>query len=424
MTVGVVGLGFAGLRAATLLKERGAHVRLFEARSRIGGRCRTIEDDGLVYEAGGEWIDADHHRVLALLREHGRSPLVPGDWPRMLLHKGSVCDELTLWEDALEDDLRVEGALQEGVRGLRLPHWVNRGKEGSDARSVMDFLRENTASERGLWWQTSKWRSDEGEDLDRISLLGWLANGLLYADREGGELSAFRIPGGSSSLMREMLAATGAEPQFNRSLVRVARDGFGVTLGFEDGGSERVDRAILTLPPPALERVVFDPPLSAEKRCAVEGVGMGRAVKIAWTFSRAWWLDRNWGGSLQCDLPFQQTWDSTLGEVPVLQAYVCGEESVRFSRSPDPVGESLAMLAEVFPEARETFVRGRFHDWPNDPFAGGAFSYLPCGYVLSDMAGIAPAEGPVHFAGEHTAIWQGFIEGALESAERVVGEIG
>jgi monoamine oxidase len=29
----------------------------------------------------------------------------------------------------------------------------------------------------------------------------------------------------------------------------------------------------------------------------------------------------------------------------------------------------------------------------------------------------------VHFAGEHTAIWTGFIEGALESAERVVGEV-
>ena len=38
------------------------------------------------------------------------------------------------------------------------------------------------------------------------------------------------------------------------------------------------------------------------------------------------------------------------------------------------------------------------------------------------MEHIAPPEGRIHFAGEHTALWSGFIEGALESAERVISE--
>jgi monoamine oxidase len=39
------------------------------------------------------------------------------------------------------------------------------------------------------------------------------------------------------------------------------------------------------------------------------------------------------------------------------------------------------------------------------------------------MAHIAPAEQRIFFAGEHTSSWVGFLEGALESAERVVREV-
>ena len=36
---------------------------------------------------------------------------------------------------------------------------------------------------------------------------------------------------------------------------------------------------------------------------------------------------------------------------------------------------------------------------------------------------IARAEGRIHFAGEHTSLWPAFMQGALESGERVAREI-
>ena len=39
--VGIVGSGFAGLRAAQVLLEKGYNVAVFEARDRIGGRVLT-----------------------------------------------------------------------------------------------------------------------------------------------------------------------------------------------------------------------------------------------------------------------------------------------------------------------------------------------------------------------------------------------
>src|SRR5579859_4662270 len=108
MRVGVVGLGFAGLRAAALLERAGVEVELFEARTRPGGRMHCVHDkDEPLYEAGGEWIDADHHRALKLIRDHGLEPAAQTNWPQLLVHHGKRTVEHLVWSDALEDDLRV-----------------------------------------------------------------------------------------------------------------------------------------------------------------------------------------------------------------------------------------------------------------------------------------------------------------------------
>lgn len=423
MTVGVVGLGAAGLRSAQLLEQAGIEVKLFEAKGRPGGRLHTIDEgDGAVYEAGGEWIDSDHHRVLSLLKQFSLEPDVKTNWPRKLIYEGKHTTEDLIWTDALEDDLRVESAAREMCRELNSPPWTNHQVPEMDQRVLQDFLREHTQSERGLWWVTSKYRSDEGDDTDQISLLGWLCGYLNYLNRDGDELSAFRIPGGGRGLCEKILQSLNGPHSFGTPLRRVRQDSKGVTLLFENGQT-RVNHLILTLPPTALERVVFEPALSVTKRCAIEACRMSRAVKIVWQFDRAWWKDREWGGSLHCDGPLQQTWDGSLDAAPILTAYICGEEAVRWSSLGDPVRAGLYELSLLFPEAAQHFKRGWFHNWVGDAHAGGAFSHLAPGYVLEHMEHIATPEKHIHFAGEHTALWTGFIEGALESAERVVAEL-
>lgn len=423
MRVGIVGLGAAGLRAAMLLERAGIQVSLFEAKGRPGGRLHTADEgDGVLYEAGGEWIDADHVRVLSLLDEFNLAPPGRASWPGKIIYNGRETTEAELWADALEDDLRVEAAARELCRNLILPAWKNTQVPELDQESLASFLAQHTQSERGLWWTTARYRSDEGDDPDRVGLLGWLAGYMHYLDRDADVMSAYRIPGGARSLCERIVSGLKAEVQYSRILRRVRQDDTGVTLSFDDG-NERVDRVILTLPPPALERVVFEPALSVSKRCAVEACEMSRAIKIVWQFSTPWWREQGWGGSMMCDTPIQQTWDGGLGEAPVLTAYICGDDAAEWCSLGDPVRAGVYELAQIFPDAAETFVRGWFHNWLTDPYAHGAFSHLAPGYVLEFMEHIGVSEGRVHFAGEHTAEWSGFIEGALESAERSVGEI-
>ena len=423
MKVGIVGMGAAGLRAAMLLQEAGVELELFEARHRPGGRMHTVDEGfGAVFEGGGEWIDSDHHRVIDLLKQFGHQLLGNQEWPGKVVYGGKHTTEALIWNDALEDELRVEAAAREHCRDLYEPAWSNTRHAEWDAKNVAMFLANHTTTDRGRWWVTANVRSDEGDDLSRIGMLGWLAGYLKYVDRDNDVASAFRIPGGSQTLYQGMADALRTEPRYGNVLRRVRQDANGVTLTFNKAET-RVDRVILTLPPPCLEQVIFEPALSVHKRCAVEACEMSRAIKLSWEFETPWWKDQGWGGSMKCEGPIQQTWDASFGEAHLLTAYVCGEAAAEWAGLEDPVRAGVHELSTLIPEAGVTFKRGWMQDWLNDPFARGAFSHLAPGYVLEHMEHIATPEGRIYFAGEHCASWTGFIEGALESAERAAPEV-
>jgi monoamine oxidase len=423
MKVAVVGMGAAGIQAALLLEQAGIETRLFEARDRVGGRLYTVEGpDGLLYDAGGEWIDADHTRILEMARSIGVEPEPTPRWPGIVCYRGEMCNEHSLWSDALEDELRLEAAAEELARNMNPVPWDNEHLASFDDVTLAQFIDEQAQSERGKWWLRRRFGSDEGDDVERIGLLGWLAGYRMYLNREPDSMSAYRLSGGMGRLFERVAQTLKTPIHFEMALRRVINDGNRVILQFDDGEAT-VDHAILCLPPPALERICFDPALPPTKRCAIEACEMSRTIKISLQFKTKWWERRKWSGSLICDLPIQQTWDGTKGEVPVLNCYIGGRDADHFLTQTHPVPAALHQLAEIFPEAKDEFVNGILYDWVRDTFAMGSFSHLAPGYVLQHMKFIAEPLGRIHFAGEHTASWVGFIEGALESGERAVGEI-
>ena len=77
----------------------------------------------------------------------------------------------------------------------------------------------------------------------------------------------------------------------------------------------------------------------------------------------------------------------------------------------------------AFPDIERRFQKGLTQNWSDDPWARGGFAIFYPGQMTGWGNAIARAEGRMHFAGEHTSPWQGWMEGALWSADRVFQEI-
>eukprot|EP00927_Polykrikos_kofoidii_P044615 TRINITY_DN38536_c0_g1_i1.p1 TRINITY_DN38536_c0_g1~~TRINITY_DN38536_c0_g1_i1.p1 ORF type:complete len:164 (-),score=33.24 TRINITY_DN38536_c0_g1_i1:23-514(-) len=104
---------------------------------------------------------------------------------------------------------------------------------------------------------------------------------------------------------------------------------------------------------------------------------------------------------------------------PPLSRDVCGRSSPedRLARVVELV-ESLVPGESKQPRVENATVQC----WLEEPFARGVYAVFgPNQSRLADAA--AEAHGRVHFAGEHTATWGGYMNGAIESGLRAAWEV-
>src|SRR6266511_2039003 len=139
-TVTIIGAGLAGLSAAYDLHRAGWKVTVLEARPRVGGRVYSIRSfaHGQVAEAGGEFIEETHTRILALANQFnlklGRVGIWQGeeeDWGSFEGKAGPVSDP-TLWGTNLQEEIdHVWKALSELGKFIPDPYQPQAAREAS-----------------------------------------------------------------------------------------------------------------------------------------------------------------------------------------------------------------------------------------------------------------------------------------------------
>jgi monoamine oxidase len=452
----IVGAGFAGLAAARDLHARGFHVRLLDARARIGGRVHTIRDgfhDGQHGEAGGELIDRGHTaaielakslglRLTRILRKGFGSHLV-GPGGRVRHHVSQTTD----WKRLAE---AFKGALDVYKRAGDRHGWDGAVARVLGARTPEQHLEalgtSRKASAKDVAWLCTQVTSlhgfflAEGGEMSMLMLLDEL-----MADEDPGARQAFRIVGGNDRLATAMARTLGKDAiLLEREVVAITQTENGVSVslrnvsdagdsGMMDGGMMDADYVIVTAPATAVRRIRFEPALPAEQHRAIDTLSYGLATKTLLQCSRPFWRTSGRPRAYGTNLDVGALWDGSEGQAgraAILVSLAGGSSSAQAQallRAEGPAGflERVRwMHAAKRAKNHATVIASHSTTWEHDPWAGGGYAYFSPSFDASLRRWLAVPAGRILFAGEHTSLeWQGYMNGALTTGQRAAMEV-
>jgi monoamine oxidase len=84
---------------------------------------------------------------------------------------------------------------------------------------------------------------------------------------------------------------------------------------------------------------------------------------------------------------------------------------------------AVTEIDKLFPGSSELIENTATVAWPNEPYTRASYAALAPGEVTSHWKTLFEPAGRLFFAGEHATPIQGFMEGAVESGQRVAATI-
>jgi monoamine oxidase len=121
-------------------------------------------------------------------------------------------------------------------------------------------------------------------------------------------------------------------------------------------------------------------------------------------------------------------WDPTLlqgGPRGILEAYIAGPTARKLvgMKETDRLLFALTEMDKVYPGSRREFEGGGTKSWDEDEWQRGDYAWCRPGQMTTFGAQLATPEGRIHFAGEHTSAWPGWMQGAVVSGLRAAREV-
>jgi len=431
----VLGAGLAGLCTAYELQKLGHTATVLEAQTRPGGRVRTLREPfppGLYTEAGAESIPGVHDVTQHYAREFGLT-LLPNQVPgaRSFYHvRGQriAPGDAAVWPfDLTEDERKL------GLAGLFRRYIDEASQQARDAGYVQNPVRAMAAwdSFKPGAWLRSRGASPAAAELVTLGFgteFGSAASFLLHGLNSRGASISYRIDGGNDRLPRAF--ATRVDVRYGAPVTAVNQDDRGVDVVIQSGAGRetlRADRVVCALPCPVIGRIFEAARLSAGKTQAIREQYYSRTVKVFLQTRTRFWLKDGLSGHVTTDLPIERlTPDpgADPGARGALAAYPIGDYTAALERMTEAerVAAAREQAQQIFPELPRFFEGGVSHCWGLDPWQRGSFALHTPGQI-GFIDTLAAPEGRIHFAGEHTSPWTGWMQGALESARRAVREI-
>ena len=420
----IIGAGAAGLAALKKLSAAGSDVLCVEARDRIGGRILTVHDpfSPLPIELGPEFIHGRPPETWDIIRE---AKLLAYDCAEDAVHinAGQIEDAADAWEqvDEITEDMK-------------------RVAERGEDPTFLQFIEQSPHSPKAKRWATGYVEGFNAAHKEMIGVAS-LALDAQAADTIEGDRN-FRLANGYASIPNHLLAGAKDESAHLRLNTVVEaidwKPGSAVVHVRSAVTSEtstiQTRCLIVTLPLGVLQKMPIRPE-PVDVLAAARALCFGQVMRVVFRFSYSWWEEREDladAGFWLSQEPCFPTWWTTLpARTPLLTGWSAGSHADKLLGLPKPVIlkralEDLSRLTGHASEDLKSLVEAAyFHNWHDDPFAGGAYSYVPAGALHHRKALEQPVENTLFFAGEATELngHAATVHGAVATGYRVALQV-
>jgi len=219
--------------------------------------------------------------------------------------------------------------------------------------------------------------------------------------------------------------------RYNAPVIRVERQSTGFRVDYREEGAVRrvaAARVVFAVPASTMRQIEMKPSFSRSKEEAIAQLSYYDGVRFLLQVKRPFWKATGLSGSARTDRA-TEIWDAA-NDQPAsshgILGVTAGGEIARRTRGMTPeasLSAAVDLAADAFPGIQSEFEKGTVYRWSTEPWTRGAFAVFRPGQLTRLMPALAAAESGLHFAGEHTSVWTGWMEGAFESGERAAREV-
>lgn len=437
----VIGAGYAGLTATRELIRAEKKVLLLEARDRVGGRVYTkYLDDDTYIDLGGAWVGPTQDRIYGLIREFGLETFKTYDEGKSTLffkgktkHYKGLIPPLPIGALlSLDMAIKKMNKLSKTVN-LERP-WETPNAQYYDSMTLATWMNQQMSFETAkIMFKLAAeaiWAADPNE----ISML----HALFYA-KSGRDLDTLmnvkngaqeeRIVGGAMQPALKLSETIKDSIRLNSVVKSITQDTDNVIVR-GDSFEFSAKRVIVALPPTMINRIEFLPVLPANREQLMQRMPMGTVTKTFAIYDKPFWRNKGLNGLSATNEGYTTvTFDNSPkdGSKGIMMGFVLGNQAKVFANlSPEERRESiLNSFVNFYGEEARNPKLYLDHSWAEEEFTKGCYAaFIPPGVWTSLGKSLREPCGKIHWAGTETSdIWNGYIDGAIRSGERVVKEV-